>query len=914
MKKIRFIGIFFAIALLIAGICACETNDNATGGSSEPSYEIVLNTELPYTVEAGSEVDFTQYFIIKDQNGNRIVVTEEMLDLSGADTSEPGVIIVTCKLGKAVATANIIVTEKQTTQGGQGEIADIGSVLAKYADSSLWNFAVNFKEELNGETAEEYYEYLGDNVLNTYTDSGTSFTDYLGYDEEQDLYSYYSDNGDGTYEVYDETTDEFAYMYPNLAIVNFAELRNCTFTDAGNGKYSASDPNTAGAAVLGEYVGYSWTAFDLYIADEKITKIVGVMNDGDTQTFTLSKYNAVNFTLPSAGGDEPDPGDSGGTTTPEKEGFNPLTSPAAGTYYMGMLAQDGEYHYLTGEMAAAPAQYYMATVTDIADATKVTLAGDATSGWTLRCANGKYIEIELSGTHINAVYKTSSSMKWTWDAAEELFIWVNGSNRYFLGTHDTLTTVGGVDYDKYIGTNWRVVPGTYKAPSGGSTGGTGNVMEKQTYDPATFDKEDLQDKLLKTDGAIGLPSTGAYHALVVPVQFSGDTITTTQLENLRKAFNGTETDTGWESVSSYYKKASYGKLDLTFDIQGVFETRYAVSYYEQLSADDPDEVAGAEALLLEVLEKLQSSLTLEQYDQNGDECIDAVYLIYSAPVDYQGADFLWAYTTWTDSENLYDGLFPYSYLFAGLDFMDESTSRDQGSGADMIAGLKINASTYIHETGHLLGLDDYYDYSEYVGSDEGLGSADMMDYTVGDHNVYSKTMLGWLTPTIVTETTTVTLQPSVSNASAILIPLDFDNSYFSEYLMIDLYSATGLNALHAGMENSYLYDGAAFGVRVYHVSSSIDNPYNENDDYGSFTDCNNSTTAHPLIKLVEADGDKKFSKTNGWASESDLWQTGGKFSAKFPSYPRNDGKKLNFDIAFGSVSASSATVTVTYTY
>ena len=86
---------------------------------------------------------------------------------------------------------------------------------------------------------------------------------------------------------------------------------------------------------------------------------------------------------------------------------------------------------------------------------------------------------------------------------------------------------------------------------------TGEMMEKQTYDAATFDNRNLQDRLSQytesgdtaSEGnAIGLPSTGTYNALVIPVQFSGDTITQTQLDKLNKAFNGTSADTGWESV------------------------------------------------------------------------------------------------------------------------------------------------------------------------------------------------------------------------------------------------------------------------------------------------------------------------------------------------------------------------------
>ena len=113
----------------------------------------------------------------------------------------------------------------------------------------------------------------------------------------------------------------------------------------------------------------------------------------------------------------------------------------------------------------------------------------------------------------------------------------------------------------------------------------------------------------------------------------------------------------------------------------------------------------------------------------------------------------------------------------------------------------------------------------------------------------------------------------------------------------------------ASQQNTILYGGAKYGVRIYHVSSSINNPYN--DEYGSFTDNNNSYSNIPLIKLVEADGNDSIANGD-YASQNDLWQAGDTFSSVYSEYMRNDGKTLNFDISIESVSATEATVTVTY--
>ncbi len=782
MKKAKFfavLGVALSLSFAGAGIAACQF--------VRPGYQITINESLSVELTVGEEVDFTKYFFVTDRNGDPVTVTEDMLDLSQADTSLPGTFTVKISCGGKTQEIKFTVMPKKTDddEGGSTKPSDpvddpdtpvdeLSAVIKKYADMSKWSFAVDYAETYDGDTFNETYEYSGYNVKNVYIgyddnyDEAT-YTDYISFNPSTNKHTFYAQSG-STYETYAEGTDDYEYCFAYLRLVDLTKLGEVTFMKSGS-KYTLNNAGTDAQKLLGIYqyedpyedgtfYTVDWTELDLYISNGDISKIEATLDDETTCVFTFSKHGSVSFTLPNGQGGNQG-GNQGGTDDP--------TDP--------------------------------------------------------------------------------------------------------------------------------------------------NMMEKQVYNSNTFDNERLQDKMAKDKSAnglpsIGLPSTGNYHALVVPVQFKGDTITSTQMENLKKAFNGTPADTGWQSVNSYYKTSSNGTLDITFDIQTtVYNAKNSSSYYE--SKGDY-----ATTILKEVLTYYEDRLDLTQYDYNNDGMIDAVYLIYSAPIDYEYANFYWAFTTWYFGEETYDDCGAYYYFFASVDFIYENTAKDTGSGEDKIDGLKINAETFIHETGHLLGLDDYYDTDLKKGSNEGLGGADMMDYNIGDQNVYSKIMLGWLDATVVNETTTITIQASAQVPSAIpsalLIPLDFDNSYFSEYLLIDLYAATGLNEMHAGLQDTYLYGGAKYGVRIYHVSSSIENPYAE-DGYGSFTDCNNSVTSNALIKLVEADGDKKFSSNqDGIAEADDLWKAGDIFSKKFPSYARNDGKTVNFDIEIVSVSSTSATITVTF--
>ncbi|MCM1289463.1 MAG: InlB B-repeat-containing protein [Corallococcus sp.] len=412
----------------------------------------------------------------------------------------------------------------------------------------------------------------------------------------------------------------------------------------------------------------------------------------------------------------------------------------------------------------------------------------------------------------------------------------------------------------------------------------------------------LQNKMMQVDNAVGLPSVGTYDVLVIPVEFTDALYTEKQLSDLDLAFNDTTGATGWESVKSFYNKSSDGKLNLNFSIVGVnfgykgqiFNTGDKSTNYSKTDDEKP--------LIERALAQLDAAgADLSKFDSNGDGCIDAVYMMYSRDFDNTGnADLWWAYVYYygTNSNETYsvDGVQPYFYFWASQNFMYDDTT----------SSVPINAETFIHETGHLLGLDDYYDYEENTGSDQGVGGAAMMDYNMGDHDPYSKLMLGWITPTVISSTTagaTINLSDTDKNNDVLLIRLDSGTDYLCEYLLIDVYNNTGLNA----WRTSRLYGGASFGARIFHISSAVTNPY-QDDGYGSFTNDNNSVSTNPLIKLIEADGgNSKFAGSNGLAQASDLWKTNGTLTNCASYYT---SKKVT--VTFSAVSATGATVSVTY--
>ena len=141
--------------------------------------------------------------------------------------------------------------------------------------------------------------------------------------------------------------------------------------------------------------------------------------------------------------------------------------------------------------------------------------------------------------------------------------------------------------------------------------------------------------------------------------------------------------------------------------------------------------------------QLFPGLRVSSFDSDNNDIIDAVVFITTLNINSE-KDFYWAYRYWnlyTDDEGYYyeyDNVSANDYLWAPYQFLFE----DLELSGDYTNTSNMNTYTFIHEFGHVLGADDYYDYT---GENSPMGGYDMMDIGLGDHNAYTKFNLGWLT-------------------------------------------------------------------------------------------------------------------------------------------------------------------------
>ena len=338
----------------------------------------------------------------------------------------------------------------------------------------------------------------------------------------------------------------------------------------------------------------------------------------------------------------------------------------------------------------------------------------------------------------------------------------------------------------------------------------------------------------------GCPTTGTPAVLVIPVEFSDATAQSKgySIENIEKIFNGN--DTSYYSVHDYFFISSYQHLDLDITVlDSWFRPKNTSSYYEKATYDYQGEEIeiGDQLILDEALAYLSGKMDLSKFDTDSNGVIDAVVMVNT--LDIGDDNFHWAYRYWnlyTDDDGYYyeyDGVSANDYIWISYEFVFEGY--DEYGEVNYNHTNPLNPYTFIHEFGHVLGADDYYD-TEY--EEHPLGGYDMMDSMPGDHNPYTKFHFGWITTSklIVTDSTvTVNLEAFAKNGDTILLANNWDETLgaYQEYYVIMYYTGTELNAGEGGFF-------ARDGILVYHVNASL---YAEEYDGETYYDVYNTNTS-----------------------------------------------------------------------
>ena len=356
--------------------------------------------------------------------------------------------------------------------------------------------------------------------------------------------------------------------------------------------------------------------------------------------------------------------------------------------------------------------------------------------------------------------------------------------------------------------NDYVTPLTINTPAGVSIR-TGVNEIKELNDITTgFDDNAYSLRSANLDNLNGVIEQSL---LVVPVYFKDNEMANNEDLKLKKktlienAFFGDENTTNYQSVSSYYNRSSYGHLRIKGEVLDWYEINQTSSSAIEEGKKSPENYS--DKIVKDIVDNLSDEI-FNKYSNNNSGILDAIYIIYDYPYQnnkLNGEDTLfWAYTYYCKSSGKIS-----AYSWSSFDFMGENVLKD----------YQVDATTYIHEVGHLFGLLDYYNKGNY-STYQPLGFMDMMDYNLGDHSPFSKYLLNWTTPYVLDmkdkSSGEIEIRDFSSTGDFILIPTsNYNKTAYDHYLLLSFFTPKNLNNLNNFPSYEYSLNDKLKGIFTY---------------------------------------------------------------------------------------------------
>ena len=442
--------------------------------------------------------------------------------------------------------------------------------------------------------------------------------------------------------------------------------------------------------------------------------------------------------------------------------------------------------------------------------------------------------------------------------------------------------------------------------------------------PAAADGENQQENVTGqsnvVDDRVGMPTMGKVKPLVVKVAFPDYPFESEVMdesvypdETLMRMINGDEsTKEGGKSLHDFYEISSYGQLDIACDqiyhytaehdrdyysdeanpvgapktgvipddlpvpeekmeddetgsadgrlVYGLDDdvTRYGtgkIKQYRNLPEDADSEDDKRQYLLIdEILEALDEEIDYQDFDSDNDGCIDAIYVNFAGPLGEWSTTW-WPHVSVRKNAGTFDGVKSRSYTFIHYEGPDEYQ-------------IESATKTLIHETGHLLGIPDYYSYEK--NQDNMLGSFDIMATgSQADHNGFSKWTYGWLQDEDIAfvdsrdEEVTIHLTPidSAQKDGKMIAVIARDYAWecgiYSKYFLVEYDAGQNLNA------NVMNGNDFAPGFRIFAVNAELDSDtwknYAKNNNYSYYDrliyDVRSTRNSYGFDDTLYRDGD-----------------------------------------------------------
>lgn len=350
------------------------------------------------------------------------------------------------------------------------------------------------------------------------------------------------------------------------------------------------------------------------------------------------------------------------------------------------------------------------------------------------------------------------------------------------------------------------------------------------------------------------------------------------------------------SAKKYFYDSSFGQYNPQFTVVGPVTVSRGYAYYGGNTSDGDD--SRPEEMVAEACQLANSQVDFSQFDNDGDGDIDFVYIFYAGNQESDGAgdDYIWPHSYSLDS---------YYYLSTRQGGLGNAAVRLDGKRLNKYAcsgeieyysNKHDGIGTFCHEFSHVLGLPDLY-VTDYNSTHKTMGLWDILD--AGPYNnegntpplysAYERFFMGWLTPTVINQPGTYTLQSSTTHNEAYLICAGGQHNLVGNdpnpttFYMLENRQLTG-------------WDEALPGHGL--MLTKIQYSYSK----WSGNTVNNSSSSMG-VDLIEADGRapsaSEYNPNNGYYGKAgDLFPTGATQYNKITNYPITNISESNGVVSF----------------
>lgn len=326
------------------------------------------------------------------------------------------------------------------------------------------------------------------------------------------------------------------------------------------------------------------------------------------------------------------------------------------------------------------------------------------------------------------------------------------------------------------------------------------------------------------------------NCMIIPVHFTDgygfDDYFESQVD---KMFNGTEQ----YCVRQYYQEASYGSIDLQYEIMPVYEVGMSSWDMEAKWSSKSDHNWYSEHYW-QIYDGTRQAYEgdLSRFDTDQDGYADLVIMVFDDPSvsgeDTCGTLYGGKVTSVTYEHCIKDADPEYPSVTNFVCMEKYMMMPDDGwEDGWRWEGDDVLWMTLVHEIGHVFGLPDLYDNydaDEYAGHSP-LGGFDLHDdYQCGTMNCWSRMSLGWLEPYVIdpdVEDVRIRLRCSALYPDCILIPTSkgWNGTPFDEFMLVDVFANAGDNQY---MWDNYMLDFTSpvdpalnGGIRIIHVDTRL---------------------------------------------------------------------------------------------